>query len=226
VLITSSITMVMAWAAVKMREYNKFRIWMGITLLCACCFLVIKSFEYRDKFHHYGVFIKPASYPKYESEIKEAGAQAIYHKESGLWEVTGHLEGTPTREVLTMRPEKTEGVSEKPAPAIAAGQKIEEHPIEEPGEPKSIAFNMKDIQRWSNFTPKYNSYLAIYFTLTGLHALHVIGGMCVLGYFWMFGHILYRKNPEHQANRVEVVGLFWHFVDLVWIFLFPVLYLL
>jgi cytochrome c oxidase subunit 3 len=189
VLITSSITMVMAWAAVKMREYGKFRLWMGITLLCACGFLVIKSFEYRDKFHHYGVFIKPGSYSKYEKAA----------------------EGTNEKATVTPG---------------ADGEKIEQHANEEPGEPKSIAFNMKDIARWSNFTPKYNSYLAIYFTLTGLHALHVIGGMCVLSYFWLFGHILYKTNPEHQANRVEVVGLFWHFVDLVWIFLFPVLYLL
>jgi heme/copper-type cytochrome/quinol oxidase subunit 3 len=35
-----------------------------------------------------------------------------------------------------------------------------------------------------------------------------------------------REDPEHLANRVEVGGLFWHFVDLVWIFLFPLLYLL
>ena len=37
---------------------------------------------------------------------------------------------------------------------------------------------------------------------------------------------LYRRNPEWLANRVEVGGLFWHFVDLVWIFLFPILYLM
>ena len=37
---------------------------------------------------------------------------------------------------------------------------------------------------------------------------------------------LFDKDPEHMANRVEVGGLFWHFVDLVWIFLFPILYLM
>ena len=37
---------------------------------------------------------------------------------------------------------------------------------------------------------------------------------------------LYRENPEKMANRIEIAGLYWHFVDLVWIFLFPVLYLL
>ncbi len=78
----------------------------------------------------------------------------------------------------------------------------------------------------STFTPKWNTYYAIYFTITGLHGLHVIGGMIVLGYYLFFGRKMYDSNPEWLANRVEVGGLFWHFVDLVWIFLFPILYLM
>ncbi|MGC6467135.1 MAG: cytochrome c oxidase subunit 3 [Akkermansiaceae bacterium] len=78
----------------------------------------------------------------------------------------------------------------------------------------------------SAFTPKWNTYYAIYFTITGLHGLHVIGGAIVLGYYLFFGRKMYESNPEWLANRVEVGGLFWHFVDLVWIFLFPILYLM
>ena len=78
----------------------------------------------------------------------------------------------------------------------------------------------------STFTPKWNTYYAIYFTITGLHGLHVIGGMIVLGYYLFFGRKMYESNPEWLANRVEVGGLFWHFVDLVWILLFPILYLM
>ncbi len=82
-----------------------------------------------------------------------------------------------------------------------------------------------DIKFIGNHGPRYNTYYAIYFTMTGLHGLHVIGGALVLGYFMLFGKKLFLRNPEHMANRVEVGGLFWHFVDLVWIFLFPVMYL-
>ena len=78
----------------------------------------------------------------------------------------------------------------------------------------------------STFTPRWNTYYAIYFTITGLHGLHVIGGALVLGYYLFFGRKMYESNPEWLANRVEVGGLFWHFVDLVWIFLFPILYLM
>lgn len=82
------------------------------------------------------------------------------------------------------------------------------------------------IKFMSNHGPRYGNYYAIYFTMTALHGLHVVGGALVLLFFTVFGKKLYLKNPEHLANRVEVGGLFWHFVDLVWIFLFPIMYLL
>jgi len=129
VLITSSITMVMAWASLKLNDFGKFKLYQGLTVLCGLLFLLVKAFEYYGKFHH------------------------------------GHLPGTHT-------------------------------------------------------------FYAIYFTLTGLHALHVVGGMVVNGYLWGPGARLWETDPERFTNRVEVAGLFWHFVDLVWIFLFPVLYLL
>ncbi|MES2438140.1 MAG: cytochrome c oxidase subunit 3 [Verrucomicrobiota bacterium] len=78
----------------------------------------------------------------------------------------------------------------------------------------------------AKFSPAWNTYYAIYFTMTGLHGLHVIGGALVLAYYLFFGRKMYLSNPEWLANRVEVGGLFWHFVDLVWIFVFPILYLM
>jgi heme/copper-type cytochrome/quinol oxidase subunit 3 len=78
----------------------------------------------------------------------------------------------------------------------------------------------------AKFSPAWNTYYAIYFTITGLHGLHVIGGALVLAYYLFFGRKMYLENPEWLANRVEVGGLFWHFVDIVWIFAFPILYLM
>jgi cytochrome c oxidase subunit III len=74
--------------------------------------------------------------------------------------------------------------------------------------------------------PSHSTFLAIYFTLTGLHGIHILGGMVVMAYFLGPGAKLWKKNPEQFTNRIEYTGLYWHFVDLVWIFLFPVLYLL
>src|SRR5690349_24882291 len=58
VLICSSVTVVMAWASLKMNRLGRFKMYQTITVLCALIFIVIKSFEYRDKFKHYEVHLK------------------------------------------------------------------------------------------------------------------------------------------------------------------------
>jgi len=129
VLITSSVTMVMSWVSLKLKDLNKYSFYMGLTLLCSFGFLIIKYIEYTSKFNH-GLF------------------------------------------------------------------------------------------------PSTNNFLAVYFTLTGLHAIHVIAGILVNGYFFGPGKKMWNTEPERFTNRIEIAGLYWHFVDLVWIFLFPALYLL
>jgi cytochrome c oxidase subunit III len=131
ILIASSVTMVLSWAALKLNDFKKFRLWMGLTILAGFGFMIVKAIEYGSKFAH---------------------------------------------------------------------------------EPPLL--------------PSNNTFLAVYFTLTGLHGLHVLGGMVVNGYFWGPGAKMWRAEPERFTNRIEVAGLYWHFVDLVWIFLFPTLYLL
>ncbi len=64
---------------------------------------------------------------------------------------------------------------------------------------------------------------SFYFTLTGLHGLHVIGGLIFNTYVLVMG-LRGRFNSQHHG-RVEYAGLYWHFVDLVWVILFPVFYL-
>lgn len=74
--------------------------------------------------------------------------------------------------------------------------------------------------------PSTSTFYAIYFTLTGLHGLHVVGGIFVNTYLLITSGSWWKKDPEKFTNRIENAGLYWHFVDLVWIFLFPSLYLL
>ena len=122
--------MVMSWASLKLQQFDKYKMYLGITILCAAAFLFVKYFEYTGKFHH-----------------------GIY--------------------------------------------------------------------------PSSSTFMGIYFTLTGLHVLHIIGGMVVLIYFWTKqADKMWAENQDLLANRIEIIGLYWHFVDLVWIFLFPILYLL
>ena len=64
----------------------------------------------------------------------------------------------------------------------------------------------------------------LYWTMTGLHALHVMIGIGVLALIAIL--IARGKAANKSGNKVEVAGLYWHFVDLVWIFLYPLLYLI
>ena len=64
----------------------------------------------------------------------------------------------------------------------------------------------------------------IYFAMTGMHALHMIIGIGIISVI-LFFTVRGKYGPEYH-NPVEVSGLYWHFVDIVWIFLFPLLYLL
>ncbi|MFQ5490317.1 MAG: heme-copper oxidase subunit III [Phycisphaerae bacterium] len=184
ILITSSVSMVMAWAACKMNDLAKAKRYLGITLALAVTFLVIKvSFEYVPKTHHYGVWL--------------AGSTEA---------ITGHIE-SETPDEIVFQPD--------------AG-----HGAEHDAHPEIMHIKRADIERLSAFVPSYSTYFATYYTMTGLHGLHILGGILVIGYLMGPGSKMWKDQPERYANRLECTGLYWHFVDLVWIFLFPVFYLL
>ena len=72
-------------------------------------------------------------------------------------------------------------------------------------------------------SPKAELYFLFYFILTGIHALHMIVGIALLGALMALA--ARARKPLSSLNVIENVGLYWHFVDIVWIFLFPLLYL-
>lgn len=245
VLILSSVTVVLAWASLKMRMYRNYLVWLGITIFCGVLFLVIKlAYEYPQKFSHFGIYLKPAALEKYEPYLGNEHMEA-----KGLEprvEITGHLHGleisrngkhehleihSPS-EVSKIKAE--EGVEilayEMHLDPVNAEPRSDEHNRPhfwyKPPTEKEATVEAKDVQWATAFTPRHSTYFATYFTITGLHGLHVLAGVVVFTYMFLTGGALYRKDPEHLANRIEVSGLFWHFVDLVWIFVFPIFYLL
>ncbi len=129
ILITSSVTIVMAYARAYDKDAKGFRLWMGATIALSLAFLVVKGFEYHHEF--------------------------------------------------------AKGIG-----------------------------------------PSTSVFYAIYFTMTGLHGIHIIGGILLnSGLLYMSCVKEHWENPLF-LGRVEGAGLYWHFVDIVWIFLFPALYLL
>jgi heme/copper-type cytochrome/quinol oxidase subunit 3 len=74
--------------------------------------------------------------------------------------------------------------------------------------------------------PSTSMFLALYFTLTGVHALHVLGGFVANAYLLASGFTLWSRDPERLTSRVAAAGLYWQFVDVVWIGIFALLYIL
>jgi heme/copper-type cytochrome/quinol oxidase subunit 3 len=128
ILITSSMTMVMAWVSLRTGQWSRHRLFLAATIVLGLVFLGVKGVEYREH--------------------------------------------------------------------IAAGE-----------------------------LPSHDTFFALYYTLTGIHALHIAGGLVVMLYFLGPGAALQKRNPAQFANRIEATGLYWHFVDLVWMLIFPLLYL-
>ena len=74
--------------------------------------------------------------------------------------------------------------------------------------------------------PSTNNFLGLYFTMTGMHAAHLAAGILVNAYLWGPGLRMWRAQPERYTGRIAIARLYWNFVDVVWIALFVVLYLL
>lgn len=255
ILIASSVTVVLAWAALKMRNFAQYKLFMGITIVCGVIFLVVKlAYEWPQKFVHFGAYIKDDALSKYEAQLGNE-----YLKSKGITlrnEISGHLldapEGSPFAEVAKKNAEHFQHLLHEHGPAheghapVVQTPETDDYVIQldainanptDPGNerphflPKELTMQTAvikaaDVKFASMFTPNHNPYFSTYFMITGLHGLHVLAGVLVFIYFWIPGAALYKTNPEHLANRVEVAGLFWHFVDLVWIFVFPLFYLL
>jgi cytochrome c oxidase subunit III len=127
VLITSSLTVALGVASIKRGRQGLLKLFLALTILLASGFLVIKYFEYADKFQH-------------------------------------------------------------------------------------------------GIHPATNLFFALYFIMTGLHGIHVFGGIVVLGIMLVLAAL--GKFTAESNGPVEMAGLYWHFVDLIWIYLFPLLYLI
>ncbi|HXR03880.1 MAG TPA: cytochrome c oxidase subunit 3 [Verrucomicrobiae bacterium] len=198
VLALSAITTLLAWVACKTRQFDKFKFFHACTLLLALTFLCIKAYEYHDKWIHYEIKLNDGTFA--DGHLVEKSPDFDLGKKTG----TVTLHGRTVKDETLLYD-------------LRAQQNIEL---------REVTVAAADIKQMENYGPWHNTYLALYFTLTGLHALHILGGSIVIGFLWGPGRKLWKTDPDHFTNRIEVSGLFWHFVDLVWIFLFPVLYLM
>jgi cytochrome c oxidase subunit 3 len=93
---------------------------------------------------------------------------------------------------------------------------------------KEAATEAEEVENGLKVDPDLNAhaqlYFSLYFGMTGLHALHMIVGAGLL--LWLIQESLKGRFDAAYNTPVEMIGLYWHFVDIVWIFLFPLLYLI
>lgn len=75
----------------------------------------------------------------------------------------------------------------------------------------------------AGITPITDGFFTFYFLITGVHFLHVCGGMIFIGHCRVRAHA--ESGDAAYVKKIENVGLFWHFVDILWLFIFPMLYL-
>ena len=95
-------------------------------------------------------------------------------------------------------------------------------------DPQEMALEKREVDKAFASDPDANShaqlYFSLYFAMTGLHALHMLVGAGLI--IWLIKASLGGRFTPHYNTPVEIVGLYWHFVDIVWIYLFPLLYLI
>lgn len=156
VLITSSLTVALAIDSIQRGKRIRSAWMLGITILLAGVFLVVKYFEYTGKF---------------AAGITPGFAETIFFKDTQSY---------------------------GPIPETWNGAPIDPNGI--------------------------HLYFSFYFMMTGIHGLHVIIGMSILG--WIMINTIRGKYSHWYYTPTENGGLYWHLVDLIWIYLFPLLYLI
>jgi cytochrome c oxidase subunit 3 len=94
--------------------------------------------------------------------------------------------------------------------------------------PSELSAEKEELEKASKPDPYINShaqlYFSLYFGMTGLHALHMVVGAGLL--LWLIRQSIAGRFTPGYNTPVEIIGLYWHFVDIVWIYLFPLLYLI
>jgi len=237
VLIISSFTVVWSHYELHKGHTKKAAHLIGITLALGLVFLGIKAFEYKSKFDHHILpgrihekLDGPGGYKYWNAAKKEleeirddkhhvsAEAKAasiellnklpeLSPKMVNAWVVGVNNKGPRIRPVDMPTDEQKARLAEK-------GLSLPE---------KGLLERFPDELHLPYSIPWGNMWVSCYFVMTGFHALHVIGGLVI---FIVVLVMYYRgKFGRQHESLIELTGLYWHFVDIVWIFLFPLLYL-
>jgi len=236
VLICSSVTVVLAYWALTHGNTKRALTFIAISLLLGLVFLGIKAVEYKAKWDH---GILPGQIgdklvgPTGQWYFDRVRAQLTDITENPAKHGLDKPEGAETlAECKQLLADMTEGegpnkeyrfrltpaqVGERVNKIVGTSHEAHSVPVLDDVHKKHPHVRLSPYIPWGNL------WASCYFAMTGFHALHVLGGLVIFAGILVMG-LMGRIGPQH-ALLFENVGLYWHFVDVVWIFLFPLLYL-
>jgi cytochrome c oxidase subunit III len=253
VLILSSLTVALAVDAAQKGLKNRLIGCLAATVVCAFGFMAIKYVEYEAKLTHHTIVAsevdpatkKPVLYV-YDGHITKRNDKTIeFHgprarveqdakepfnihwmSEHGVAELSKRQQSAPANTPGHSASAAPDFLRDIPGGGVEAATKAA-------ADPHAVSEGKHDAggEHWTiekgriaqdiTYGPWKNIFFACYFTLTGIHGLHVVGGIIALGLL-----LIQAMRGKIFPHHTEYIGLYWHFVDLVWIFLFPLLYLI
>jgi cytochrome c oxidase subunit III len=254
VLICSSLTVVLAHSAIAKGKVKMTMYYMLITLVLGGVFLGIKAVEYAAKFDH-KILPGQIHWDRYDGErgldYRRQLREELEKIEKEAQSPEG-LKGPKAEQCMFLLQviktlDKREPLNTAQLDGIGAllSDKAAEPDIRwaqvRPRFEEGKASLVDQIQTVSNVAyvldhkyhneglhleyviPQGNVWVSCYFIMTGFHAIHVLGGLVVFVLILVLGAL--GRIGRHSTSMIELTGLYWHFVDIVWIFLFPLLYL-
>jgi cytochrome c oxidase subunit 3 len=236
VLIASSFTMALGVRYSQLGKRVPLMVCLGLTLLGGCGFMVIKGIEYKTKWEHH---LFPGYKNVYNAEFKGQAEKpndlaALEHdtlgaashgneklgKENLAAEAAAFGPTTLPANIKEHYPDPLAGTTDEPrikAPYIDPSGLVPEQQGAQIHHITYDELNPLDQQR-------VNAFFSVYFLMTGLHGFHVLVGMGLIT--WVLLRARTGEFGPTYFTPVDIVGLYWHLVDLIWIFLFPLLYLI
>jgi len=203
VLIGSSLTMALAVRAAQLGRKAGIIKWLVITMVLGCVFLGVKVIEYKAKIDHHMI-------PGQHFEFHGGGKFVVAgHGDEGAAGGHGEVEATHA---------EPDEATDHDAPADDHGETAADVDHAESTH-EGNGHGVVEVD-----PNQVEIFVGFYFLMTGMHALHMVIGVGLI--IWLL--VLTTKNrfAAEYYTPIEMFGLYWHFVDIVWIFLFPLLYLI
>jgi cytochrome c oxidase subunit 3 len=245
VLLASSYLVVVAHESIGKRDFTKARRYLTGTFALACLFLGIKGYEYYGKWEH---DILPGHIAEDDSQAMTKlimDFEKVLTKDFARWVPAADASRLADQRLRIDA--KTKGAEGTEAKEIAALKAVDTHyqALKADIQARTVSFDevkkrlehLKENPEYASimapvelhYPIKYgNIFASTYFLMTGFHAIHVVVGMILFAIpIWLIQLPAFKSTlDEHWSDYVENTGLYWHFVDLVWIFLFPLIYII